>query len=479
VNPPASRTSGIWRAIVVHHQRGKQIGGDRGFTLVELLVTIVILPIIIGALTIAFISVFSQQTSVATRIAGSGDAQVTSANFVTDVQGAASFTTDASTSPPACGSAGSFVLGLDWTNSAGTTTVVSYWEAARGSENSLFRLACQSGSVVSSTVLSHDAPANLSLGNGLTVTCGPSTNAPLCTTQTYRLGWITTAGVLSLQLTTSEPTTKYTYILSATPRAWTPQSSGLPSGGNLPLLLLGSGTLDCADTASPGVTVNGTVVVDSPTNGAINLHDSGQLSAGTVYSASQQTPVNPYSGVTPLPTPTPATGPAIPDPWSGLPVPTGLPPHSDTQLTPLSQPGEYTAPLGVSVANMGNIDLPTGIYVFDHGLSGSAPVTIESQSGGVLIYIAGGALSISGQANFDLDPIQLPPYTGLTIWQSSSDLSPLILEGNGNASTVRGSIYAPNAVVGGTGSGHGGLVAGSIVSNGLSCSGGGHVSVNP
>ncbi len=66
---------------------------EAGFTLVELLVVITIMPLIVGAISVALIAVFRNETTVSNSLTGSGDEQVVSANFVADVQGSQWITT--------------------------------------------------------------------------------------------------------------------------------------------------------------------------------------------------------------------------------------------------------------------------------------------------------------------------------------------------------------------------------------------------
>src|SRR5579863_5538807 len=55
--------------------------GERGFTLLELLIVITIIPIIVGAISGGLITILNLQSSVQNRITDSGDAQTTSSTF--------------------------------------------------------------------------------------------------------------------------------------------------------------------------------------------------------------------------------------------------------------------------------------------------------------------------------------------------------------------------------------------------------------
>ena len=90
---------------------------EDGFTLVELLIVTTVLPLIIGALSVGLISVFSLQSGVSSRLANTSDAQVVAANYQSDIQGTSQITT-ASSSTPQCTSptlVGTQLLGL-WSN---------------------------------------------------------------------------------------------------------------------------------------------------------------------------------------------------------------------------------------------------------------------------------------------------------------------------------------------------------------------------
>jgi len=82
----------------------RQNGDDDGYTLVELAVVLVIMPIIIGAIAFGLVSVFHLQTSVSQRLSGSVDLQKVNAQFVKDVQNSEQI--DLGVTPQKCGSTG-------------------------------------------------------------------------------------------------------------------------------------------------------------------------------------------------------------------------------------------------------------------------------------------------------------------------------------------------------------------------------------
>jgi len=196
---------------------------ELGFTLIELLIMVVVLPLVIGAIAAGLLAVFSLQTGVSNRLSDSGDAQVVSAYFETDVQSAQQITV--SNTVPQCGT-GSQLLGLEWSLNAQTglyQTVVSYVETATGSTYSLLRQYCSSGisstpttsTVVSSDLLDSQPPPVIS----------PNSASTLATA-----GWTSAQAVTKVAFVLSEPKSKLTYALSAVPKSNLPPSEqGSPS----------------------------------------------------------------------------------------------------------------------------------------------------------------------------------------------------------------------------------------------------------
>lgn len=466
-NADESRTSNLTR-------------NEGGFTLVELLIVTIVLPIILGAIALALVSTFSLQSGVSNRISGSADAQVVSAAFVNDVQNA-SFLTTESTSSPQCAPASQVansaqVFGVQ---SSDGQTVISYEEVPSGSIYRLVRYECQSGILVGTTVASNNVPSGLQA----TISC-ETTIAAECSSVSpalppYATGWAPAAGISAVTLNIAETagTDNFHYSLTAVPRIWTTASRNVTDvGGYLPLLLLGPGSPALSCSGNGALNVSGEAVLNSTLNGSVSLSGSSQLTTLQIYTA-DSTPSGAIS-VSGNPTLTPPgwpiSGPAIADPYSGLTPPstTGLNTYSDGAY---HGPGIYTAPLAISSKT--TQVFATGIYILQNGITISGNAGISSAAGGVLFYVTGGSVSISGNGGFNLGPLSSPPSpaSGLVIWQVAGDTNALTLSGNGSGDAVSGTIYAPGAQVGGTGNGN--LAAGSVLAKTLACNGGGTITL--
>jgi prepilin-type N-terminal cleavage/methylation domain-containing protein len=400
--------------------RGDSFGED-GFTLVELLIVLIILPIIAGGIAIALITSLKDQTGISARLASSSDAQITSAFYTRDVQSAFNVTTDqsGSLSPPLCGSGGSLVGAMDWN---GGQTVVTYWNMKNGTTWDLVRRACiagVNGGAPVSTTVSHNLPNPVA---PLKITC--SNTAITCRADR---GWISTVGVSNISFSSSGA---LTYNLAAAPRNWTPQGGGVPPGGSLPsLLLLGASpdNTSCPSSGGDGdndhggansanallsidhnatLTVNvgagsgnGVVAVNSAQNGSIWFCNDSMLTAAQIES--EIAPPNTSKSVSSQSADYVNTASAnITYVAGGVPDPRYVPPavpSSSTSSTSCRNdactPREYKNTLSISE----DTTFCPGVYYFDDGITVSDGVTLSAGSdedcggtGGVLFYVHGG-----------------------------------------------------------------------------------------
>ncbi|MGD0638927.1 MAG: type II secretion system protein, partial [Nitrososphaerales archaeon] len=154
---------------------------DAGFTLVELLIVTAVIPVIVGALAAGLLAVFSLQSSAASRLGDTSDAQVVSASFSPDVQEAQEITLSPS---PVCGAGTTNqVLGLEWGLVQATgnyNDVVAYVVVPSGKTYNLVRQLCVTNGASTTetdTILSYDVPANLSPP---TVTCTSNITVATC-----------------------------------------------------------------------------------------------------------------------------------------------------------------------------------------------------------------------------------------------------------------------------------------------------------
>jgi len=202
---------------------------ESGFTLIELIITVAILPIVVGGIAVALISVFTLQGSVTKTVSNSNDELVGSVSFNKDVQSAQQIET---VTAPACGSTGTQVLALEWSpdpnGDGGYNTVVSYVQVQTGSTTELVRQLCTAGASAtptSSSVVAHDVQtANVTL------------NPAGLSSQTNQ-GWTSTQGLYGVTLNVSSSTGtnasgSYTYTLGGVPSASSSTGAAPQGGGN-------------------------------------------------------------------------------------------------------------------------------------------------------------------------------------------------------------------------------------------------------
>jgi prepilin-type N-terminal cleavage/methylation domain-containing protein len=224
--------------------------GDDGFTLIELVIVVAILPIVVGGIAVALLSVLNLQGGVQSRIGDSNDALVSASTFNQDVQSAQEIET---TTVPACGaSPQTQLVGLEWglDSNGNYQTVVSYvfTPTTTGSPpkptNDLIRQVCTapatnppsppSTTPTKTRTVSHDA----GLLTPNTVTFNPTGFiAP-------NTGWTSAQGLYGISLNIVAPGSNYTYTLSGLPSAGS-------STGSVSQIQLTQNPAGC-NLASPG-----------------------------------------------------------------------------------------------------------------------------------------------------------------------------------------------------------------------------------
>lgn len=360
---------------------------EGGFTLIELLLVVAILPLVVGAISVALLAVFANENSTANSLTSSSDAQVSSATFVQDVQSANWISLNGLQLCGGAPSGSSLILSLSPDNlaSAGIKNIISYVQTPNSgtNTNTITREACTGGANSASkrTVISHNALPTT------TLTINPSS-----VQSSANSGWVAASGSSSIKLLLTEPVTNhtaspattYSYSLSAVPR--TTGTAGASPSGVTPILpveflgtscpnlnLTGGGALVNSE-GGDGVSGSGFAGVLSSqgactaAGGPIGPHTSGTLNS--------QSPLlfgvtNPFATLSPPP----------------IPTTTGLGAGSCSTVTSVCTSGLYTAtsPCGATPActalygsgSLGNATFdpsqgPKPVIVF------TVPVTIKN-----------------------------------------------------------------------------------------------------
>ncbi len=416
----------------------RQPHAEDGFTLVELVISVVILGMIMGGLAASFITAFDIQRPTAERVRQSNSAQVIASFLVRDAQAAGGTnptTVSAYTGlsgfpssplpvpvpgvflPPLnsnigsyCAATGVAVAQFDWNDRASNATSHGHVVVYSLSSNSLIRTSCVDGG----------PPSTNSMGSDIT----SATAAASCNLASCPAGLPTS---VTLHVVSVTPSTgpAYTYDLTASLRP--DNNQAIPTNANAspaPLLTLGGVGCDAQGTTSfdvggtPSVTIYGQVAInaqDSPGCPAMYLHGAYDYSSGAIsvlnggtcsgcpsYTSYSTPFTDPFaSTLQPLSAACSAGG--------SNPVPGG------SGFQPGAQPLVFP-----NVLNVGNTFFAAGTYVFCHGLTAGTITTPTPPAPGVVFYIVSGGLTQAG----------------------------------GSDTTINGLVYAPTSIIDISGNGH-------------------------
>jgi prepilin-type N-terminal cleavage/methylation domain-containing protein len=389
---------------------------DSGFTLVELLVVIVIMPLVIGAISLGLFSVFSLQNGVSGRLTDTGNAQVVSSVLLKDVQSSAMITEFPTT--PQCQSASSpapqqtQLLGLAWNGGPSPSnsgplptsysTYVSYVTELDGNSYSLLRQYCSGFSTTASVTTILATNLDVTATTAPTISCVPSTDcasnlppygpgAPAVWIPANEIKGVTFNVSALVQSGAGASTKEFSYTLSATPRVGAGSSGGPSNFPFAPFTLFGA-TLACSangnaitpvlvtgNSANSSITINvgggtgnGLLSTGSTCNNSIQLGNNSTLGVSNVASANPS--LNAVTGG--RSTITQIYSASVQDPFANAtppiappPVPNGVSTCDAPDINGLSNcpPGVYTSNPGLGAAS--TFSFTGGQYWFKAGLS--------------------------------------------------------------------------------------------------------------
>jgi hypothetical protein len=450
---------------------------------------VIVLPLVAGAISAAMIAVLSQEDSVASKTSNSGDTSVLASHFVKDVQSAQYLSTNASVSGPASCDTTAGILSLQWpVVGTNNTAIVSYAVVTQGTSSRLFRYYCQGLHTPTATVVAYNVQSSLTA-----TVAGSSCSSFGCTAAQAAAsgGWASAVGVSGVTLAVQAPekaglsTTTDAYTLTGVPRVSNNVSRGGTVAGHAPFLLLGTSSPAVSCTGHDSLTVTGTAAINS-TGTAVQTNGNASFSASSAY-VGNTSASGAFSGSNITPSTPTQTGIITADPYTGLPTPVtepvpgtvtagstydGLSVFGDSNLQ-TDGPGIYLNAVTVTSA----MTIRSGTYVFQNGISLSGNGALSGSGGNpvtVLFYVYRGAISMKGNGAVSLSPLSSTSAgaAGVTIWMDQGDTSSLGLGGNGAATVIGGTVYAPSAQAGVGGNGT--LDLGSLVASSVSCNGGGN-----
>lgn len=246
---------------VRYRRQPDPIERDAGFTLIELLVVLVILPMIVGAVAIAIIGTYKNEAPTASRLSDSVNAQLASAYFVRDVQGASLLTTDSTvaapftlTNPQPCGSGATLLVSM-FRLTGSTADVVSYWTTT-SSPTEIVRLYCNATITTYPSMATSPPTSTVVISNDVPTNQGPVLVTPANFAGAAQGGWvpISVNATAFANATTALPISGASLALQAPPSGFVVNAAG---GTGTPLEVAtttGTQTITCTGIASSSLT---------------------------------------------------------------------------------------------------------------------------------------------------------------------------------------------------------------------------------
>lgn len=245
-----------------HHRQAD----DGGFTVIELLVTVVIVSLVIGAIASAMIVAFNTETTNTSRISDAVNIQLTQDYFIRDVQGADYVTTYnnasdgsfSSTAPEVCTpGTGILLVALYHPASTGGTPLdVGYWIEGSGTSAEIDRYQCAVDptthvSSSPSKIQLATVPPGTSLGSSYEAISGSASIQPAQFSGGASLGWtpvaaFTFASNLSSGTLTVGTPVGFTFGTTASGASCSPSTTLTSASG-----CIGGGAITIDTTSGP------------------------------------------------------------------------------------------------------------------------------------------------------------------------------------------------------------------------------------
>lgn len=389
--------------------------GDRGFTLIELVMATVLAGIVGGVLVAAIATSLRVADSTTNQIADSTDTALISAFLFRDAQAAGATdpttarvdtsvgvsTSDTSSGWAGCPQSGNLVVRFSWidrqADSLDPEVVVTY----ALDDGNLTRRSCEG-----------DAGVDVVLGNNIAAAaaaCGPDASCDGL------------AESVSLTFSGSASANPFTYILTASLRPGAQELPTVEGSSMVPLVVLGGGG---DTTPCPVVQLNDNSAIAVVGDAAVAAECGSRPVAGTPGNLVHPT------GVT-------RTLTGLTDPFARLEAPTTTCDASALTLT--GEPSATTVhPEHVVISD--SVELASGTHVFCAGLEVQGGATVAGSD--VFLFVLGGTLTVDPAATVSLAAPVAGPYESTLVWVATSQRVEI---GGDGLTRYLGHIYAPTS----------------------------------